>query len=209
MPSWTAGCQALGLPWLTLATPLADFLEAHRVELLRRCAQKAHGSHPPPLDASGSPGIPAFVDMLVAELRLDSQTRDIRIRSAHHGRNLYFLGFTASEVVHDYGNVCQAVTDLAVEHSADIAAGDLRILHRCLDEAIAAAVASYTEQLRHAGTARFVELRVLVDSTIAAFEILQSGRVGAGGRTGALIRRSLLALRAQLAAVPSVTRIDA
>ena len=48
-----------------------------------------------------------------------------------------------SQVVHDYGDVCQAITDLAVEAAKPISADDFRTLNRCLDDAIAGAVTEY------------------------------------------------------------------
>ena len=48
-----------------------------------------------------------------------------------------------SQVVHDYGDVCQAITELAVEMDAPISTDDFRMLNRCLDDAIAGAVTEY------------------------------------------------------------------
>ena len=48
-----------------------------------------------------------------------------------------------SQVVHDYGDVCQAITELAVEMNAPISTDDFRMLNRCLDDAIAGAVTEY------------------------------------------------------------------
>lgn len=180
-----------------MTTSLADFIENHRDDILRRCIRKAHAS--PPRDASRTSGIPAFLRQLVAELRRDSQTRNIRDVSGDHGRNLYFSGFTASEVVHDYGNVCQAVSDLAVEQGATIEASEFRTLNRCLDDAIASAVSSYTQQMRRTSAGRASELRTLLDSAITAFEALLAGQVGVAGTTGTLLHRSLLAIRSMLA----------
>jgi len=42
--------------------------------------------------------------------------------------------------VHDYGDVCQSITELAVDASVPINADDFRLLNSCLDDAIAAAV---------------------------------------------------------------------
>jgi hypothetical protein len=39
----------------------------------------------------------------------------------------------------------------------------------------------------------------LTDIAITAFEVLQTGSVGVGGSTGAVVHRSLLAIRAGLA----------
>ena len=46
-------------------------------------------------------------------------------------------------VVHDYGDVCQAATELAVEQQQRISADEFRTLNRCLDNAIADAVTSF------------------------------------------------------------------
>ena len=40
------------------------------------------------------------------------------------------------------------------------------------------------------------ELRSLTDAAITAFEVLQTGYVGIGGSTGAVVHRSLLGIRA-------------
>ena len=50
------------------------------------------------------------------------------------------LGYTADQVVHDYGDLCQAITDLAFERDAPFAVDEFRTLNRCLDNAIADAV---------------------------------------------------------------------
>ena len=61
----------------------------------------------------------------------------------HHGHELLLQGFTVSQVVHDYGDVCQAITELAVEMNAPISTDDFRMLNKCLDDAIAGAVTEF------------------------------------------------------------------
>jgi hypothetical protein len=39
-----------------------------------------------------------------------------------HGRDLFHQGFTIEQVVRDYGDVCQAVTKLAIETKVPISA---------------------------------------------------------------------------------------
>ena len=68
---------------------------------------------------------------------------DIGTSAARHGRDLHLQGFTVSQVVHDYGDVCQSITDLALELNAPISVEDFRTLNRCLDDAIASAVTEY------------------------------------------------------------------
>lgn len=49
-------------------------------------------------------------------------------------------------MVHDYGDLCQAITDLAVERDAPFTVDQSRILNRCLDNAIADAVTEFSFQ---------------------------------------------------------------
>ena len=51
-----------------------------------------------------------------------------------------------SQVVHDYGDLCQTITELAVETNAPISTDDFRMLNQCLDEAIAGAVTMYARE---------------------------------------------------------------
>ena len=50
---------------------------------------------------------------------------------------LLLQGLTVSQVMQDYGDVCQTVTGLGVEMNAPISPDDFRGLDLCLNEAIA------------------------------------------------------------------------
>lgn len=52
-------------------------------------------------------------------------------------------GYSIDQVVHDYGDLGQAVTELAVAKSASITNAEFRTLNACLDNAIARAVSEY------------------------------------------------------------------
>src|SRR5690606_31290206 len=71
---------------------------------------------------------------------------EIGISAAAHGRELLEMGFTIDQVVHDYGDLCQAITDLAVERDAPFSVDEFRTLNRCLDNAIADAVTEFSYQ---------------------------------------------------------------
>jgi signal transduction histidine kinase len=113
-----------------------------------------------------------------------------------------------SQVVHDYGDVCQAVTELAVQMDAPISTEDFRTLNRCLDDAIAGAVTEYgrgrnqstldVEVARGSERLGFLahELRNLTQTALVSFEVLQTGNVGVSGSTGAILHRSLKGLAA-------------
>ena len=94
---------------------------------------------PPPTEGEIDHGVPLFLDQMVDALRLGLRSSPEIGRSAVlHGHDLLLQGFTVSQVVHDYGDVCQTITELAVEMNAPISTDDFRSLNRCLDEAIAA-----------------------------------------------------------------------
>jgi hypothetical protein len=67
-------------------------------------------------------------------------THAIRNTATQHGRDLFFEGLTIEQVVHDYGDVCQSVIELAGESTVPISTRDFQTLNRCLDDAIAGAV---------------------------------------------------------------------
>jgi signal transduction histidine kinase len=190
---------------------LHEFVAINREEIITRCRAKVAGRAIPPASAAEiEHGVPLFLDQLVKALRSGGASLDIDTSARQHGLDLLAQGFTVSQVVHDYGDVCQSITELAVETNAPISADDFRTLNRCLDEAIAAAVTTHEggSQRRasieqHQATERsnervgFLvhELRNLVSTAIVAFEVLKRGKVGVGGSTGAVLQRSLLGLR--------------
>jgi hypothetical protein len=176
---------------------LSEFIGVNRDELIGRCRTKvAQRSTPPATEAEIARGVPLFLDQLADELhQRASKTSEIRESAVQHGQDLLRQGFTVGQVVHDYGDICQAITDLAVELAAPISTDDFRTLNRCLDDAIAAAVTEFgrEQEISHAGESQ--ELRTLTNTAITAFEVLQTGNVGVGGSTGAVVHRSLLAIR--------------
>jgi hypothetical protein len=183
--------------------PLHDFIGNNRKELIRRCQEKvAIRSAAPPLvvapDAEIEHGVPLFLDQLVSELRNGpSNTHEIRTTAMKHGHDLLLRGLSMSQVVHGYGDVCQAVTDLAVELETPIETDAFRTLNRCLDDAIASAVTEHARRQEVTRDGASAELRKLSTAAITAFEVLQSENVEIAGTTEALgVHRSLMALRA-------------
>jgi signal transduction histidine kinase len=189
---------------------LHEFIAMNREEIIRRCREKvAMRSVPPPTEAEIDHGVPVFLDQLADALRLGlTSTPEIGSTAIQHGHDLLRQGFTVSQVVHDYGDVCQAVTDLAVDLKAPISTDDFRTLNRCLDEAIAGAVTEYGREQNQStldgesarANERFGflahELRNLTNTAIFAFEVLKTGNVGVAGSTGTVLHRSLMGLRA-------------
>ena len=189
---------------------LHEFIALNREEIIRRCRAKvATRLVPLPTPAEIDHGVPVFLNQLANPLCVGQiASPEISKSAIKHGHDLLLQGFTVSQVVHDYGNVCQAITELAVELDAPISADDFRTLNRCLDEAIAGAVTEYgraqnqatldEETARGSERAGFLahELRNLLNTAIVAFEVLKTGNVGVGGSTGTVLHRSLMASRA-------------
>ncbi|HEY3564299.1 MAG TPA: HAMP domain-containing sensor histidine kinase [Casimicrobiaceae bacterium] len=210
------------------AMMLHEFLAAHRVELIERCRSKvARRPAPKASQDELEHGIPLFLDQLIKTLRVEQTAEPLRSRkvsgpsggggtpvmseigetAALHGRELLQRGFTVEQVVHDYGDLCQAVTDLAVEADAPIGIDEFRTLNRCLDNAIAMAVTEFSYQRDLVVSDKQVhefnerlgffahELRNLLSTAMLALASIKLGNVGLGGSTGALLERSLLELR--------------
>ena len=96
-----------------------------------------------------------FLDELLAELRLGlTANLDIAITAAKHGHDLQEQGFSPWQVVHDYGDVCQTITEIAIETRATVSSDDFRMLNRCLDNAIAAAITQYGNERDASATER-------------------------------------------------------
>jgi len=188
---------------------LHEFVTVNRDELIRRCRAKvASRSIPPPTAAEIDHGVPLFLGQLVDVLRLGmSSSPEIGRSAILHGHDLLIRGFSVSQVVHDYGDVCQSITELAMEMGAPIGTDDFRLLNACLDDAMAGAVTQYGRERQQAtidgDSARESErlgffaheLRNLLQTALVAFEVVKSGNVGVGGSTGTVLQRSLLSAR--------------
>jgi signal transduction histidine kinase len=207
---------------------LHEFLTTNRENLVARCKAKvAKRPTPPPTAAELTYGIPLFLNQIIKTLRLEQSSdaagstrvsgdanpsgatdkSEIGSSAVQHGDELHRQGFTVDQVVHDYGDLCQAVTDLAVEVGAPITPNEFRTLNRCLDNAIADAVTEYGSQREQTITARATqdtnerlgflahELRNKLNGARLALDAIKMGTVGVGGATGAILDRSLLAMR--------------
>jgi signal transduction histidine kinase len=183
---------------------LSEFIRKNHDEIVDRSrARVAQRSAPRPTDAELSSGIPLFLDQLVDALAATSGGVAIGAGATRHGADLSRTGFTIAQVVHDYGDLCQTITELALEQSAPISTEDFRNLNRCLDDAIAGAVTEYA-RLREASRDKdeterlgFLahELRNKINSAMLAYGILKEGQLGLGGSTGAVLERSLRGLQ--------------
>ena len=181
-------------------TALHDFIASHRDDLIRRCHTKMVETWVLlPTDIETDYAVATFLDQLCEELRDGpSKAAEIRQGAGNQGRAMLVRGLPIEQVVHAYGNICQSVSDLAIDLAVAISVDDFRTLNRCLDDAIASAVSAYSQRrdVGRFGTSQ--HLQQLVDTAITACEVLRSGSVGIGGRTGAVILENLKAIRGAL-----------
>ncbi len=158
------------------------------------------------------------MDQLIETLR-GSLTSGAAIGESanRHGGDLLRLGFTVAQVVHDYGGVCQAVTEIARETRAPITADEFNTFNRCLDDAIAGAVTEFSRQrekiIASEGNERMGErsheLRNALGAAMLAFQTLRTGTVGLGGATSSLLGRSLERLGVLIDSSLVQVRLDA
>ena len=184
---------------------LHEFLAANTQEIIARSRAKvAARTTPVPTEEELKNGVPLFLSQIIDQLRLT--TRDsgaIEESATLHGGEMLAMGFTVSQVIHGYGDICQVVTQLADETDALITADEFHLFNLCLDEAIAYAVTEYErrrdESAAYEGTERLGvlahELRNRLGAAMLSSTMLQEGTVGIGGSTGAVLGRSLRAMR--------------
>jgi signal transduction histidine kinase len=163
-------------------------------------------------------GVPVFLtqlsDALVAETSGAHPPSAIGPSAARHGSEMVAVGSNLSQIVHEYGDICQAVTKLAIEHHALITTREFSVLNRSLDTAIAAAVTEYgriTADSRVAQEAERLgqlghELRNLLQTGLLAYDILKGGTVPVNGRTGAVLGRALVGLSDLIGATLATVR---
>ena len=203
---------------------LHDFLTTNRTVLIDCCrVMVGRRSDPKATEDELAHGIPIFLDQLIETLTFEQTSKlpddsltahnargeiasEVGATAALHGHDLFLEGFTIEQVVRDYGDVCQAVTKLAVETGAPISVDEFRVFNRCLDNAIAGAV---TEYARHTPAANddgiqtlnsriwplAHELRNHLHTATLAVRAIKTGGVSIGGATAAVLDRSLMAMR--------------
>lgn len=205
---------------------LSDFVSRHRDELIVRCgamvAQRPHRDATPEQLRNG---IPLFLQQLhqtlladqggraLESLRLSggpggqhSQISEIGSGASEHGRQLSLLGYTVDQVAHDYGDLCQVITEMAMEKDASISLHEFATLNRCLDNAIAVAVAAFSKQRETSELAsvgaldamQCNELKNCLATASYAARALDIGNLPMSGATGSILKKSLAAMRGHL-----------
>jgi len=200
---------------------LYEFLTTYRAELIQHCkARVAKRYAPARTPQVVEYGVPLFLEQLIAALRSEQLTR-VRVESEPepspaateigrgatlHGTELLRRGYRVDQVVHDYGDVCQSITELAVRKGTPIETDEFRTLNRCLDEAIADAVTAFADESENALLDQATNLherlgalaeeqRRLIDMSLQTLAAIQGGQLAAKGATGSALVKTLVELR--------------
>src|SRR6185503_9430736 len=205
---------------------LTELLRENRENLIDRCRLKvAQRSSPPATAAELQYGVPLILDQLFEALVCEEAaptpaeeaifgysvetpgSAEAGRTAALHGTELFRLGYSVDQVVHDYGDLCQSITELAKEIDAPISVDEFHTFNRLLDQSIANAVSAYVRH-QHAALddegAKSLherlgsladEQRMLLDTALKALDALQVGNIGLMGATGSVLEDSLLKLR--------------
>jgi signal transduction histidine kinase len=202
------------------------FLKDNRDALIARCKLKV--SQRPQRAATRAQlanGVPMFLDQLTRTLEAEeagepaqslrisgvaerdtSTFSEIGVSATAHGKELLKLGFSVDQVVYDYGDISQALAELAHERHEPFTTDEFRILNSCVDHAIAYAVMAFSSERdaavvrqQHADAHERVgflvhELRNALGTATLAASALELGNMTLSGATGAVLKRSLAAL---------------
>lgn len=127
--------------------------------------------------------------------------------AAQHGARRHRVGVDITQLVHDYGALCQSVMEVADDEQVVIDPKECCTLNAVLDDAIAAAVEEFAHQRdrdhdtrserREAEHLGFVahELRNALASASLAFSAIRDRGADPAGKTGAVLGASLGRLR--------------
>jgi signal transduction histidine kinase len=184
---------------------LSEFIRTNRDELIALTRVKvAKRLAPEPTAQVLAGGVPLFLDQLVERLERSPSPGSTSARmddgAASHGAALLNCDYTVSELIHDYGDICQAITELASAQGAPITVDEFHTLNLCLDNAIAESVTAYTRlrdrSMGGGETDRLGAFAQGLQSKLSAaqvgFQAIRSGRVASGGSVASVVGRSLL-----------------
>lgn len=182
---------------------LHEFLEENRKEILELTEKKTKILAGVRLSSAELKlGLPLFFEQLIKVLQesLNPQpSQDMLVVAATHGKELLRLGYSLSHVVHAYGAMCQAITELATTKNSKITSSEFNIFNGCLDIAIASAVSEYQYRSNEASEKREIlhlgflahELRNALSSIAVAHDMIKKGIVGVSGSTARVLEANI------------------
>ena len=196
---------------------LVQFIAANREEILARTRAEVAKRSAPIATEGELADLPHFLDRIVESVRQSAPLPGVVASSAAaHGADLLGRGHTVAQVVHDYCDICRAISELAYETNASITSEDFLALNTWLDNAIAEAVTEYSrlrDKSAAAGETERLgafahELRNRLTSAQLAFQAIKSGRAPVGGSIASVVTQSLQAMTALISRTLLDVRVD-
>jgi signal transduction histidine kinase len=217
-----------------------QFISNNRAVLIARCIAKVEKrfEHDVIRRELGV-GVPLFLDQLVRTLEAEDRgppsagklisgpsggdtlsLSEMGVTAAAHGTELLRMGYSVDQVVHDYGDLCQAITELAFERDAPFEVEEFQTLNRCLDNAIADAVTEFSDQRdvirekRQSSDARqqlgslMHEMRNALSSSLMAVGAMEAGSLTLAGATGSVLKRGLGSMKRLIEDALIETHVD-
>jgi signal transduction histidine kinase len=216
---------------------LYEFIENHREEIQSIAYRKSlerGGVEASPEELGNTTTL--FIAQVLDQLRQDAGVENTASPSGvsdsaeNRGAALHDRRRSPSEIVFDYGAVCDAITTVAIRYEAGVTAQEYRTLNLLIDGAVASALEGYSRQRsrsdaerRHERTQELGEfsheLRNVLNTALFAYGAIERGPLAVGSRTGQalgralsrmrdLIDRSLVEVRLDAGLQPSLERID-
>jgi signal transduction histidine kinase len=202
---------------------LYDFLVDHRDAILDLTRRKtADISEARPTSEVLQRGLPVFYELLIATLkqeggsRYEAQRKASSVTTSAQGQELSRLGYTVSQVVHGYGAICQAITEMGAALGVGFGVKEFSVLNLCLDKAIAEAVTGFEkahdvssslDEVKRLGFLAH-ELRNALSGAMLAYYLIKQGSVGTQGVTGKVLERNLNRMRGMIDGALSEVRLD-
>lgn len=201
---------------------LHEFIASNRDYLIKQCLSRVrYRLAPDQAVVDDTYGIPAFLDQVIKTLQAEETSQfeasskisgassgdvvdrsEIGVMAKLHAQELFKNGLTFNEVVRFYGDICQSITNLAIQDGEQIDVPEFLTLNRCLDNATANAVTEFADRQssKSGNDAQSQEhvfaLQVLnrVQTAQLALGAIKSGKAGLGGLTGAKLDELLAEL---------------
>jgi hypothetical protein len=116
---------------------LYEFIAVNRENIISRTRERVRSRSWPSVSSREIEyGVPLFLTQLAETLRLEATATPfasdaIGSTASRHGAELLAAGFDVTQVVHDYGDICQPITEIALEQKAPISVEEFHTLNRC------------------------------------------------------------------------------
>lgn len=197
----------------TIAGSLREFVATNRNEILARSRARERSRESAPntplaMEAELTQAISPFLERLEEALGKVSAGEvidcvEIASIATEFGGQRFQQGLTVAQVVHEYGDLCQDITGLAVEQNVSVSVDEFRTLNMCLGDAIAGAVTAFSHRSERSITGEKTkrlgvlahEMRDLLNIAMLSFASIKREVAPAGSaRTSALHDRCLLRL---------------